>query len=404
MPHDIALLEQHIARLTRSLEEREREIAVLKETAEAVSSELHLDKLLALIAEHAQRLIQAETVLVPVLDEACGQYTYVAGCGKNAEEIVGETLPLGLGVCGWVWRNKRAWWRGVLDELGPEERNQWEREAGSIILVPLIAKRHFLGGIAGINKLTGHDFDRRDLNLLSLFSTQAAIAIENARFFAQLDEARVQTENYQRQLESLNAELEQRVQARTAELQAANAELQRLALYDALTGLPGRRLIIDRLEQAMAVSMREHKPFSLIMMDLDRFKEVNDTLGHDAGDAFLRTAGAYMKALLRASDTVGRLGGDEFALILPGTDTEGAIWVARKIALGLEEATFHAGPHPINVGASLGIATYPTHAEDTAALVKCADVAMYAAKRQGHSFAVYEPDADGDKERNETPR
>ena len=128
--------------------------------------------------------------MIALLDEDCQQYTYRAGAGKNTDEIVGESLPLDFGVCGWVWRHKRPWWRGVLDELEDEERNKWEREAGTIILVPLFGKGHFLGGIVGINKIGGGDFTRRDLDLLTMFANHVRIAIENATFFEEINSAK----------------------------------------------------------------------------------------------------------------------------------------------------------------------------------------------------------------------
>ncbi|MFP5507119.1 MAG: GAF domain-containing protein, partial [Gammaproteobacteria bacterium] len=149
-----------IQQLEQELRQREREIELLKDTVNAIGSELDLDKVLQLVAERARDLIHAETLLIPILDRDCRHYTYRAGAGVNAEEIVGQSLPLDFGVCGWVWRNKRPWWRGVLDELDPVERNQWEREIGTLILVPMIGKRHFLGGLAGMNKAGGGDFTR----------------------------------------------------------------------------------------------------------------------------------------------------------------------------------------------------------------------------------------------------
>jgi len=145
--------EQRILALESELRDREIEIALLKETAEAVSSELDLEKVFQLVVNRARSLILAETVLLPVLDKDCVRYTYRAGCGKNADEIVGQSLPLEFGVCGWVWRHKRPWWHGVLNDLDEAERNKWEKKAGSIILVPLSGKDHFLGGLAGINKI-----------------------------------------------------------------------------------------------------------------------------------------------------------------------------------------------------------------------------------------------------------
>lgn len=175
-------------KLEAKIKRLEHEKQVLCDIGNVLVSELRLDYLLKLVAEKARPLIKAQTLLIPTLDRDLDSYTYAAGCGLNADEIVGETLPLEMGICGWVWEHKRPWWRGVLDELDENERNKWEKEAKTIILVPLFGKRHFLGGIAGINREDGEEFDENDLKLLTLFANQVAIAIENAQLFTQLED------------------------------------------------------------------------------------------------------------------------------------------------------------------------------------------------------------------------
>jgi len=169
--------------------------------------------------------------------------------------------------------------------------------------------------------------------------------------------------------------------------------LQHQALHDTLTGLPNRALLHDRLAHALAFAGRERAPLALFLMDLDRFKEVNDTLGHDAGDDLLREVGRRVQGALRASDTVARLGGDEFAMLLPSADAASATEAARKILSALvEPVTLHE--QIVIAGGSVGIALYPDHGEDAAALLRHADVAMYAVKRGGGGYAVYNPDHD----------
>jgi len=166
--------------------------------------------------------------------------------------------------------------------------------------------------------------------------------------------------------------------------------LQQQALHDALTGLPNRALLNDRLAHALAVAARERTPLALFLMDLDRFKEVNDTLGHDAGDDLLREVGRRVQGALRASDTVARLGGDEFAMLLPGADAASATETARKVLSALvEPVTLHE--QIVIAGSSVGVALYPDHGEDADALLRQADVAMYAVKRGGGGYAVYNP-------------
>lgn len=381
-------LEKRIFLLESELRDREIEISLLKETADAINSELDLQKVFQLAVERARDLIMAETVLLPVLDANGTEYTYQAGCGKNADEIVGQSLPMDIGICGWVWRNKRAWWHGVLNELDEAERNQWEKEAGSVILVPLVGKRNFLGGLAGINKIGGEDFTKRDLHLLSLFANQVSFAIENAALFDQLNKAKEETEAYQRDMQAMNSELERRVAHRTSALADAVKELEHLALHDMLTDLPNRSLVEDRLQQGILIAKREKKPLAFMMVDLNQFKEVNDRHGHDAGDNLLKQVALRLRRDLRQSDTAGRLGGDEFALVLPSTDEAGAVKVAEKLTRVMEPA-FRVGDHALKCDCSIGIAVFPDHGKDVATLCKCADMAMYAAKRRRSGYAVY---------------
>jgi diguanylate cyclase (GGDEF)-like protein/PAS domain S-box-containing protein len=170
---------------------------------------------------------------------------------------------------------------------------------------------------------------------------------------------------------------------------AQTAALQYQALHDALTDLPNRSLLGDRLRQAVLIAQREQRPLALLIMDLDRFKEINDTLGHHVGDQVLQEVAVRMRAVLRESDTVARLGGDEFAILLPETDGQRAQLTAAKILKALEER-FVLDGRTMDISASIGIALYPENGEDGATLMQHADVAMYAAKRHGRGYALYE--------------
>jgi diguanylate cyclase (GGDEF)-like protein len=165
------------------------------------------------------------------------------------------------------------------------------------------------------------------------------------------------------------------------------------ATHDALTGLPNRVLFLQSLGAAIARAKAGGETVAIIMMDLDRFKEINDTLGHHFGDELLKEVGRRLTETLRESDTVARLGGDEFALTFIARDVTHARNVARRIGVALEESYLLAGVS-IEVSASMGIALCPTHAEDADTLMKRADVAMYDAKRNHSSFATYEPGRD----------
>jgi diguanylate cyclase (GGDEF)-like protein/PAS domain S-box-containing protein len=179
-----------------------------------------------------------------------------------------------------------------------------------------------------------------------------------------------------------------------SEQRAQKDALEYQTLHDPLTGLPNRTLFGDRLRQAILVGQRERKPLVLLIMDMDRFKEVNDTLGHHVGDLLLQQVALRLASTLRQSDTVARLGGDEFA-VLPagGTDLTGGSQAAKKILQVLEQPFLIDG-RAVDVGASIGIALYPEHGDEAATLMRHADVAMYVAKRTKRGYAVYAPQQD----------
>ncbi len=170
--------------------------------------------------------------------------------------------------------------------------------------------------------------------------------------------------------------------------------IEQYAYYDRLANLPNRNLLNDRLQQAILAARRENQLVALLIADLDRFKEVNDALGHQFGDLLLHQIGPRLKAKLRESDTVARLGGDEFAILLPSVESAGAaIEVAGKVLKALEEP-FVIGGLNIDIEASIGISVFPEHGADADTLFKRADVAMYVAKETRNGYAIYSAEHD----------
>jgi len=192
------------------------------------------------------------------------------------------------------------------------------------------------------------------------------------------------------ELESIQNELEFRVTERTEELSIANEELEHLANHDSLTGLANRSLLLVKLQQAITHCQHSNTKFALLMLDLDHFKTVNDTLGHDIGDAVLVKVSKNICSLIRKNDLVSRLGGDEFCVILRDINADSAVNISLKISNNINSIN-QVNQIDVNIGASIGVAIFPDHSSDYMKLMKHSDVAMYEAKKNGLNYVLYEP-------------
>ncbi|NNJ92637.1 MAG: EAL domain-containing protein [Gammaproteobacteria bacterium] len=233
------------------------------------------------------------------------------------------------------------------------------------------------------------NFDMDQLVKIEGHNELSELSVSFNEMTQQLSEANSDRQQSMLELSRLNESLEERIHKRTRELQQMNTRVMHQAMHDPLTGLPNRSLIMERLRQSLRYAHRHHKMVAVFMLDLNRFKEVNDTLGHPVGDQVLIEVSKRIPTVLRETDTVGRLGGDEFVIVLPETTRQDAMLVADKVMeqFGLG---FEIDGHQLSIGTSIGISLYPEHSETPDTLIQRADVALYVAKRgTNNHIALY---------------
>lgn len=219
----------------------------------------------------------------------------------------------------------------------------------------------------------------RPINAINLAAGQFAQGQTAARLpLARNDEIGDLARSFQRMQDQISRQM--------VTLRDNREELEHMAQHDPLTGLPNRRMLQERLDQAIARARRNHEHVTLLFVDLDRFKEINDRLGHDTGDYVLRVVAKRMQAVLREIDTLARIGGDEFVVLLdaPSPGPEGIVTVADKI-IEQARADIPYGLQALNVGASIGISQYPQDGHTATDLIAAADRAMYQAKADGRN-------------------
>ena len=195
--------------------------------------------------------------------------------------------------------------------------------------------------------------------------------------------------NYKKFIQQQNELLEETVEEKTQELQKQSKKMKYLAHHDALTALPNKNLFLDRLKQAIKHAKRQHQSLAVLFLDLDRFKEINDTYGHDVGDELLKRIAERLQAVVRDDDTVARIGGDEFTIILPNTDEVSVVKVVEKIFDRIKQPFIITGVD-IHTTFSVGISIYKQDGETPDILLRNADTAMYKAKDNGkNSYQFY---------------
>ena len=321
-----------------------QELHIFHDVAKALTSSLDLDSILQTIMEKMAEYFQPDTWSLLMVDEQKNELYFAIAVGSAAEALKNVRLKVGEGIAGHVAKYGE---KLVVPDVRADQRfakridkvTQWENQ--SIICVPLRAKLRVLGVIQLVNVDMAH-FGHEEQFFLQALSDYAAIAIENAR---------------------------------------SVEKIQELTITDDCTGLYNARHLYKTLETEVYRSARFGYEFSVIFIDLDHFKQVNDTHGHLVGSKLLAEIGYLIKAQLRLIDFAFRYGGDEFVVLLPQTTKDAALVVARRLRDSLRSSIFckEEGLN-LNVRASIGLATYPHDAKTPHDIIRQADEMMYMVK------------------------
>ncbi len=309
-----------------------------------------LDGILQTIVESAAAILPADRVMIMICDPAVQQVTHLVKGGPGAAAVVTVSwAELQAGLTGWVLRTRRIaqspGGRPDPRESPAVQARRTATAAGPVLVIPLLYQNQVLGTLTAINPVTAPDFTAAAGQLLETLAYPAAAAIANARLFAQI-----------------------RAQART----------------DTLTGVANRRAWEEEGSYLMAQAERAGSPLTLLLLDLDHFKQINDTYGHTAGDAVLQAVATCSAAVLRVGDRLGRLGGEEFGVLLPATPLEAALTVAQRVREAVARATLVTVGGPIRVTVSIGVSSTAGDL-DLRTLIGRADTALYAAKAAGRN-------------------
>lgn len=319
--------------------------------SEAVHDSDRLDLLMDNIVEHVRKALGARWAMMYKIDTTNHSVENVSTTlnkedGNILKILSYEELHEGLG--GWAIENKKAGYslKGTTDARESDQINNrmTENDIGSVLVVPFLYNGKVQGTIATINHIDDRNFNQSDVELIGFIANQIGVAV-------------------------------------------AKSELQRKiehqAYHDVLTGLPNRLLFEVTAEKVLARAKRNNSHFGVVFIDLDGFKHVNDTLGHDIGDLLLKEVADKLNSRTRTEDTLARMGGDEFALILTDLDTqEEAIKIAQHHLNILQKEIVIMGFN-IRIGASIGISLFPNDGQDLQTLLKNADSAMYQTKNSG---------------------
>lgn len=317
----------------------------LTKIARAIASKESFEGVLKIISAEIAGLIRAETCAVMILENSTGQLIFKEAYGLTMWEKDNIRFKVGEGIAGWVAAKRKP---VLIDDAKKDKRYKdfkgQKRVIKSIIAAPLMTAKNLLGVITATHPDKGF-FSDDDLKLLTYVSSNIALEIENLR-------------------------------------------LRELSVRDELTNVFNRRYFLYRLEEEISRSTRFREPLTICFLDLDGFKNVNDTLGHPEGDRLLIRFGAWLNSKVRKHDVVARYGGDEFILLLANTDLNEAMTICKRLNSEICKQDFGIRNKDLKISVSIGIATFPDHANSGADLLSRADQAMLRAKASGKNKFV----------------
>src|SRR3989440_5913037 len=334
--------------LLRELQRTVDELAVLNEIGKALTSSLDIGEVMHVILAKVSELLKPTNWSLLLKDHATGELYFHAAVGEGSDCLLGMRLQPGEGIAGWVAQHTQP----LLvpnAHADPRFASRFDKASRfhtkSILCVPLTFKDRTLGVIELVNGPRDGAFHEEDLRILSTVAEFSAIAIENARNFH---------------------------------------KVQELTVLDDHTGLFNSRHMKRQLESEVVRATRFGHPVSLIFFDLDHFKQVNDTHGHQAGSRVLAEIGRLLLGTLRSTDVPVRYGGDEFVILLPETSKDQAMECAKRLRGEISRWKFLADETygPLQITASLGVASFPDDARLPEDLLRRADDAMYRVKAE----------------------
>ncbi len=360
-PHRIDQLERYAAhaatqlcniRFYERLRRQVDELSVLCEISRELSSSLKHEALLQKIVESAASLLQCGMCSLMLFEDDKQSLRIRYAVPEPDEAMLNARIVPGTGVAGWVVENEKPL---LIEDITKDERFK-PRDGGSskrkyttrsLLSVPLMIGSEIVGVLNVNNKANNAVFNEHDLANLNMLASQAAVSIENARLYE---------------------------------------TLQRLAVTDPLTKLFRRNHFEEQLEQELGRCRRYGRPLSLMMLDIDYFKRVNDTYGHPVGDTVLQALAGLLRRYGRKDDVICRFGGEEFVAYLVETDEDGAKLAAERIRSAAEaQAISIGGGRELRITVSVGTASYPAAGDNGGELVRKADLALYAAKHGGRN-------------------
>lgn len=330
-----------------------RETALLKillEMSKEISSQTPIRAVVKRLSARLKELLNADECSIMILDDTRKELAFSESTGLNRWELENIRFRLGEGIAGWVARHKKP---ALIPDCSSDPRfvayPEQKRPMVSMICAPLIIKRRVMGTISLTTRDPGHVFTENELELTELLSAHISLALENNRLYE-------------------------------------------ISVSDGLTNLYNRRYLEQRLAKEVSYARRFRKPLTVLMTDVDFFKRLNDTYGHQAGDYALRRVSEILTAGLRDYDVVARYGGEEFAIVLLSTPRGRGASTAERLRQAVEEGPITYRNQHLPVTISIGVATFPEDASDSDALVGLADKALYEAKRRGRNMVCLSDD------------